>query len=71
MRSSIVHKKELNEEFRVDAEYYGPENLTREETVTKHDFDLLGNICELVAGPFGSTVTTEKYDPSSGVLSVY
>ena len=55
----------LNEEFRIDAEYYSLENLTKEDAVIKHTCRLLGDICELIAGPFGSAVTTERYDATS------
>ena len=65
MRYSIAKKGILNEEFRFDAEYYSLENLTKEDAVTKNNYRLLGDICELIAGPFGSTVTTEKYDATS------
>ena len=66
MQSSIAKKAMLNKEFRLDAEYYSLENLIRENSVTKHNCKLLGDICELIAGPFGSIVTTERYDESSG-----
>ncbi len=66
MQCSSVNKSELNEEFRVDSEYYSPENLKKEDAVTNHKYELLGNLCELIAGPFGSAVTTERYDPDSG-----
>jgi restriction endonuclease S subunit len=62
---SIVKKRVLNEEFRIDAEYYSPENLIKENAIIKHNHKLLGDICDLIAGPFGSTVTTERYDANS------
>ena len=65
MQYSIAEKGMLNEEFRIDAEYYNLENLARESSVTKHNYRLLGEICELIAGPFGSTVTTERYNETS------
>ena len=65
MQYSIVNKGVLNEEFRIDAEYYSLENLTKENVVIKHNYRFLGDICELIAGPFGSTVTTERYDATS------
>ena len=65
MQYSIAKKGTLNEEFRIDAEYYSLENLTKEDAVTRNNYRRLGGICELVAGPFGSTVTTEKYDATS------
>jgi len=57
---------ELNEEFRIDAEYYSPINLTKEDAVKRHKHEHLGDLCTLIAGPFGSTVTADKYDPDSG-----
>lgn len=65
MQYSIAKKGTLNEEFRIDAEYYSLENLSKEDAVTRNNYRRLGGICELVAGPFGSTVTTEKYDATS------
>ena len=65
MKHSIVKKGTFNEEFRIDAEFYSPDHLTNEDSVTKHNYRLLGDICELVAGPFGSTVTIERYDATS------
>ena len=65
MQHSVVSKKNLNDEFRMDSEYYKPDNLTSENIVKRHKYELLGNICNLIAGPFGSTVTTDKYDPNS------
>ena len=65
MQYSIAKKGTLNEEFRIDAEYYSLENLTKEDAVTRHDYRLLSDICELIAGPFGSTITTERYDATS------
>lgn len=65
MKHSIVKKGTFNEEFRIDAEFYSPDHLTNEDSVTKHNYRLLGDICELVAGPFGSTVTIERYDATT------
>lgn len=65
MQYSIVSTKNLNDEFRLDSEYYKPDNLTSENIVKKHKYELLGNICKLIAGPFGSAVTTDKYDTNS------
>ncbi len=45
--------------------YYSLENLTKEDVVTKNSYRRLGDLCELIAGPFGSTVTTERYDATS------
>lgn len=65
MQCSSVSKSELNEELRIDSEYYSPENLRKEDAVTNHKYELLGNLCDLIAGPFGSAVTTDRYDPDS------
>ena len=66
MQVSAVKKSELNDEFRIDPEYYSPENLRKEDTVLNHEYEYLGKLCNLIAGPFGSTVTTERYDENSG-----
>lgn len=66
MQVSTINFQNLNHEFRIDAEYYSIENLTKENAVTKHNYELLGDICDLIAGPFGSTVTKEYYDSNSG-----
>ena len=65
MQYSIAKKGILNEEFRIDAEYYSLDNLTKENAVTGNNYRRLGDLCELIAGPFGSTVTTERYDATS------
>lgn len=65
MQFSLVKHGDLNEEFRIDAEYYSPKNLIKKDAVSKHNHKLLGDICDLIAGPFGSTVTTERYDATS------
>lgn len=65
MQASNVKFSELNEEFRIDAEYYAPDNLRKEEIVIRHKHERLGNLCDLIAGPFGSTVTSDRYDPES------
>jgi type I restriction enzyme S subunit len=65
MQTSNVMLSGLNEEFRIDAEYYTPANLRKEAIVLKHKYERLGKLCELIAGPFGSTVTSARYDPDS------
>lgn len=65
MMFSAVKKSDLNEEFRMDSEYYSPDNLKKEDVVLNHKHKYLGKLCELIAGPFGSTVTTERYDENS------
>ncbi|MFH0926833.1 MAG: restriction endonuclease subunit S [bacterium] len=61
MQISITKYRSLNEEFRIDAEYYKPENLTSESLVTRKPNESLGQLCKIISGPFGSTVTTECY----------
>jgi type I restriction enzyme, S subunit len=61
MQLSIVNLSQLNPEGRLDAEYYRPSHLAAEALVRSKEHDLLGKLCRLVAGPFGSTVTANKY----------
>jgi restriction endonuclease S subunit len=65
MQTSVVYKSSLNDEFRIDSEYYHPDNLIKANIVTQSKYELLGDICNIIAGPFGSTVTIEKYDLES------
>lgn len=65
MQISSVSKNQLNEEFRIDSEYYTPDNIQKEDAVLRHEHEYLGKLCDLVAGPFGSAVTTERYDKNS------
>jgi type I restriction enzyme S subunit len=66
MQYSVVNKSLLNDEFRIDSEYYSPDNLIMADIVKKSKYELLRDICTIIAGPFGSTVTTEWYNPESG-----
>ena len=50
-----------NEEFRIDSEFYHPLHLVYESLVTSKNHKRLGELCSLIAGPFGSTVTTDNY----------
>lgn len=52
-------------DFRLDSEFYGQANLRKDVAVRKISHDSLGAMCELIAGPFGSAITTENYDPDS------
>lgn len=61
MQISNVNFKSLNPEFRIDAEYYRSEILDRLNILEKHNSDSLANLADFVIGPFGSTVTTDKY----------
>ena len=61
MQISSVNYKDLNPEFRIDAEYYRAEILDRLNILENHNKDTLNNLVDFVAGPFGSTVTVDKY----------
>jgi len=53
--------RNLNHEFRIDAEYYREEVLNRLDVLDRHNNDDLENLAEFVIGPFGSTVTADQY----------
>ena len=53
-------------DFRIDSEFYGKENLRKENCLKRMPHGALGTISNLIAGPFGSAVTTDKYDQKSG-----
>ncbi len=55
-----------HKDFRLDSEFYSQANLLKEHAVRKFPHRLLGEICDLIAGPFGSAITAEQYDPTSG-----
>ncbi len=63
MQYSIVTFSEItrNSDFRVDAEYYKKEILDRLNVLERRNKDILDNLVEFVVGPFGSTITTDKY----------
>ena len=68
MQYSIVTFSEIvrNSDFRIDAEYYRKEVLNRLNVLDRYNRDILDNLVEFVVGPFGSTITTDKYvDQSS------
>lgn len=52
-------------DFRFDPEFYSKANLITEDAVKKRPHKLLGDICDLIAGPFGSAITAEHYDAAS------
>lgn len=58
--SSVLLGK-LNEEFRLDAEYYRSEALVYLELIENKKGVPLSSIAKFVVGPFGSTVTVDKY----------
>ncbi|KJU81876.1 DNA methylase-type I restriction-modification system [Candidatus Magnetobacterium bavaricum] len=63
MQYSVVNYKTVreNSDFRIDAEYYHPAVLRRLNLLDNKHNDLLGNLVKFVVGPFGSTVTVDKY----------
>lgn len=52
-------------DFRFDPEFYNKANLRKEEAVRKIKNIPLGSLCKLIAGPFGSAIKTDDYDPDS------
>ncbi len=67
MQLSIVNRSKLNPETRVDAEYYKPQALAAEAIVVTKPHWVSGRLFNLISGPFGSTVTTDKYDSKSNL----
>ena len=65
MQTSVVNYSELNSELRIDAEYYRAEILERLNMLERHNNDSLANLADFIPGPFGSTVTVDKYVESS------
>ncbi len=63
MQYSIVTFSEIarNSDFRIDAEYYKKEVLDRLNVLDRCNKDILDDLVEFVVGPFGSTITTDKY----------
>jgi len=68
MEYSIVQKKTVIEEeyFRLDPEFYHPSNLQLEKKLIKKNYSLLGDLCNLYDGPFGSDLLSSSY-ASKGV----
>jgi type I restriction enzyme S subunit len=58
---STVNIKDLNEEFRLDAEYYRAEVLKHLSVLNRHNKANLDELVDFVVGPFGSTLTADKY----------
>jgi restriction endonuclease S subunit len=54
-----------NDDFRFDSEFYSQDNLKKQDAVKKHIYKPLSCLCSLIAGPFGSAITSENYDPDS------
>lgn len=61
MQISTVMFNDLNSEMRIDAEYYRAEVLNRIDILNKKNSATLDNLVNFVVGPFGSTVTVDKY----------
>ena len=61
LQISSVFLSELNEEVRLDAEYYRPEALIYLELIEKKKGSPISSFAKLVVGPFGSTVTVDMY----------
>lgn len=61
MQISVVKFKDLNPEMRIDAEYYRADVLNRIKILNKKESIKLGKLVNFVVGPFGSTVTIDKY----------
>ena len=60
---SVVIKSEIKEhpEFRLDSEYLNLEAIRIEKIVKSGHHSSLANQFDLIAGPFGSTVTVDSY----------
>jgi len=58
---SSVKYSDLNEETRLDAEYHRPEAIRYLELIEKKNDKTLADVAKFVVGPFGSTVTVDKY----------
>jgi type I restriction enzyme, S subunit len=65
MQTSVVNYKDLNFEFRIDAEYYRAEVLRSIKLLDRKDNAALSDLASFVIGPFGSTVTVDQYVPQS------
>jgi type I restriction enzyme S subunit len=65
MQISKVNRSELNPESRLDAEYYRPQILEVETKIRSKPHWMSGSLFDVTSGPFGSTVTTDKYDQNT------
>jgi len=63
MQYSVVNYKTVreNSDFRIDSEFYHPAILERLNLLDNKPNDFLKNLVKFVVGPFGSTVTVDKY----------
>ncbi len=62
---SSVDTDALNEEHRLDAEYYQPQAIEYSKKIARKNLQTLNDVAKFVVGPFGSTVTADKYVDSS------
>jgi|GEM_PF-2258050 len=67
MQISIVNRSKLNPEMRIDSEYYKPSALAAEIEVVSKKYLPSGKLFDVCSGPFGSTVTTDKYDQTTNL----
>ncbi|MEK7534045.1 MAG: restriction endonuclease subunit S [Patescibacteria group bacterium] len=59
---SIIQKSQLEGAYRLDAEYYQPEYLKVIENIKSREFRTLEDFgCNVVSGPFGSSLKSEAY----------
>jgi len=65
MQISKVIYSDLNAEKRIDAEYYRAEILSRLDILEKRENIHLSELVDFIVGPFGSTITVDKYVYSS------
>ncbi|AKB19530.1 restriction endonuclease subunit S [Methanosarcina sp. WWM596] len=63
MKYSIIQKQtEIEKQYmRLDPEFYHPSHLHLEKLLTKREYSLLGDLCNLFDGPFGSTLLADSY----------
>lgn len=63
MQYSVVNYKTVkeNSDFRIDGEYYHPAILSRLDLLEGKNNDFLYNLVKFIVGPFGSTITVDKY----------
>lgn len=68
MQYSVVNYKTVkeNSDFRIDGEYYHPAILSRLNLLEGKNNEPLNDLVKFIVGPFGSTVTVDKYIDDSG-----
>lgn len=65
MKYSVVDYGKLDDELRLDAEFYRPEVLQIENLLDQKNSVNLSTLADFVIGPFGSTVTVDMYVENS------